>query len=80
MGSKEVCVTVPVIIGCSLIRNPGYQTYKECTSPLLPLPPPLYKRINKWVKVIFCCEFPFYKVKMEEEPVKDEKSPITSEI
>ena len=50
-------------------RNPDYQEYKVSTSPIVPFIPALYKRMNKWLKMLFCCEFPFYsnKIKVDEE-------------
>lgn len=46
---------------------PIYREYKDRTSPLILLPPPLYAALNKYIKAIFCCEFPFYN-KMADEP------------
>jgi len=37
-----------------------YIIYKKRTSPLLLLPPYLYQRMGKIIKVMFCCEFPMY--------------------
>ena len=37
-----------------------YIIYKKRTSPLLLLPPFVYQRLSKIIKVLFCCEFPMY--------------------
>ncbi|KAK3745059.1 hypothetical protein QZH41_014554, partial [Actinostola sp. cb2023] len=44
-----------------------YRQYKNCTSPLIPLPPPFYAALAKTIKTIFCCEFPLYN-KIKDEP------------
>jgi len=46
---------------------PVYREYKNRTSPLILVPPPLYAALNKYIKAIFCCEFPIYN-KMSDEP------------
>ena len=60
-------------------NDPSYIEFKQQTSPLLLLPPPLYKAIPNLIQVtphnclffnsvqcLFCCEFPFYN-KLSEE-------------
>lgn len=44
-----------------------YKVYKNRTSPLIPLPPPLYAVLGKIIKAIFCFEFPLYN-HMNDEP------------
>ncbi|CAH1779485.1 unnamed protein product [Owenia fusiformis] len=41
-------------------KNPDYLEYKQATSPLIPLPPSLYKKLNYGLKCFVCCEFPLY--------------------
>ncbi|KAG9148448.1 hypothetical protein Leryth_016917 [Lithospermum erythrorhizon] len=38
----------------------AYRTYKQETSPLVPLPPQLYKKLPKWFQTTFLFEFPLY--------------------
>ena len=52
--------------------KPEYQTYKNRTSPLIPLPKSCYGKLPQFLKCLFCCEFPFYNY-MEQDP---ERSPI----
>ena len=40
-----------------------YAEYRKKTSPLLPIPPQIYAKIPNIPKMIFFCEFPFYKSK-----------------
>merc|ERR1719458_1841845 len=47
-------------------NDPSYLESKQRTSPLLPLPPPLYKALPNLIQCLFCCEFPFYN-KLSEE-------------
>jgi len=44
----------------------SYVEFKERTSPLLLLPPPLYKALPNLVQCVCCCEFPIYN-KLGEE-------------
>jgi len=46
--------------------SPDYVEYKRSTSPLLLLPPALYRALPSPVQLLFCCEFPIYN-KLEEE-------------
>ena len=46
-------------------RNPDYRKYKNSTPPLLPGIPPLYRVTPYFLKLLFCCEFPFYAVQAE---------------
>ncbi|XP_064640817.1 uncharacterized protein LOC135495807 [Lineus longissimus] len=41
-------------------RCKDYLDYKMSTSPLIPLPPQIYKRLPLCLKCVMCCEFPFY--------------------
>lgn len=47
--------------------NPDYIKYKKSTPPLLFGVPPLYRVTPYILKLIFCCEFPFYFVKPESD-------------
>jgi steroid 5-alpha reductase family enzyme len=38
----------------------GYRVYKQRTSPLIPLPPPIYGKLPAWFKSVFLLEFPLY--------------------
>lgn len=40
--------------------HPAYLEYKRRTSPLLPLPPALYRALPLWAKRVFLCEWPRY--------------------
>lgn len=47
----------------------GYRRYKERTSPLILLPPPVYGKLPAWFKTIFLFEFPFYSRNLpQQEP------------
>lgn len=50
-------------------RFPGYHKYKKSTPPLIPGIPPLYLITPRCLKLIFCCDFPFYN---SLEPLDDE--------
>ena len=52
--------------------KPEYQTYKNQTSPLIPLPTSCYGKLPGFLKCLFCCEFPIYN-HMDQDP---ERSPI----
>jgi len=47
-------------------NDPSYVEFKQRTSPLLLLPPPLYKAIPNLLQCLCCCEFPIYN-KLSEE-------------
>lgn len=53
--------------------NPDYIKYKKSTPPLLFGIPPLYHMTPYVLKLLFCCEFPFYSVKPESD-VEAEKT------
>ncbi|EDO46489.1 predicted protein [Nematostella vectensis] len=60
-----------------------YREYRIRTSPLIPLPPPLYAALNNILKAIFCCEFPLYN-HLKDEPgensyIKQQDSSGTSQ-
>uniref|UniRef100_T1JI56 Uncharacterized protein n=1 Tax=Strigamia maritima TaxID=126957 RepID=T1JI56_STRMM len=40
--------------------NTSYHIYKECTSPFIPCPPNLYKKLPAFFKFCIFCEFPIY--------------------
>ena len=64
--------------------DPEYQLYLSSVSPLVPWAPPLYRLTPYPLKLLFCCEFPFYKASPEpssnkpetESPVVDKQPPI----
>ncbi|KAH9502626.1 hypothetical protein Btru_073956 [Bulinus truncatus] len=41
-------------------QNESYVSYKNKTSPLIPLPPSCYGILPACMKCVFCCEFPLY--------------------
>lgn len=45
--------------------DPDYKVYKSSTPPLLPGISSLYLKTPYCLKLIFCCEFPFYHSKPE---------------
>lgn len=70
--------------------NPDYQRYKASVPPLIPWVPYIYRLTPYPLKLIFCCEFPFYRaepqpqketeegvVKQQPTEVVDETTPIT---
>jgi len=60
----------------------GYLEFKEKTSPLVPLPPSLYRILPAFIKCFFCCEFPLYNYLDEEgerTPIKSQSVPVTSQ-
>ena len=48
--------------------NKDYIKYKKSTPPLIPGIPPLYRITPYLLKLIFCCEFPFYNFLQSEMP------------
>lgn len=63
--------------------KPEYLEYKKSTSPLIPLPPPLYRALPKILKCILLCEFPFYnKVEdngSETTPIRSQEKAVASQ-
>ncbi|KAJ6411344.1 hypothetical protein OIU84_007999 [Salix udensis] len=45
----------------------AYRVYKRTTSPLIPLPPAVYRSLPSWFKSVFLFEFPFYSRNLPEE-------------
>eukprot|EP00049_Salpingoeca_infusionum_P017605 m.353650 g.353650 ORF g.353650 m.353650 type:complete len:358 (-) comp16813_c0_seq1:323-1396(-) len=44
----------------------SYLKYRARTSPVLPIPPPLYAVLPMWVKRVFCFEFSFYEYREDK--------------
>lgn len=59
-------------------HNMKYQQYKDSTSPLIPLPPSMYKEIPKIIKLI-CCEFPLYNWMQDEEEEENPPYGVSTE-
>ena len=57
--------------------KPEYQEYKLSTSPLIPLPPLLYRALPALIKSCFLCEFPIYNKTSPGQQSDPEKNPIT---
>ena len=50
--------------------DPAYQEYKRATPILVPGLPCCYRHVPSLIKVVFCCEFPFYAIKRNaEDPI-----------
>lgn len=47
--------------------DPEYQDYRKSVSPLIPWIPPLYRHTPYPLKLIFCCEFPFYSCECKSD-------------
>ncbi|XP_050397958.1 uncharacterized protein LOC126815898 [Patella vulgata] len=50
-------------------KQESYIVYKNRTSPLIPLPPPIYAILPNPFKCLCCCELPLYTYSEEEENV-----------
>eukprot|EP01095_Lingulamoeba_sp_RSL-Kostka_P003894 TRINITY_DN15012_c0_g1_i1.p1 TRINITY_DN15012_c0_g1~~TRINITY_DN15012_c0_g1_i1.p1 ORF type:complete len:302 (+),score=55.47 TRINITY_DN15012_c0_g1_i1:138-1043(+) len=53
-----------------------YKEYLHNTSPLVPFPPFIYKRVPKVLKIIFFCEYPFYNPALKAYSEEDKNSLI----
>ena len=60
--SSLVCVCDIMI--CS---DPDYKQYLKSVSPLVPWIPVLYRYTPYPLKLVFCCEFPFYQPSSQSE-------------
>lgn len=56
--------------------DPDYKEYKSSTPPLLPGISSLYHKTPYCLKLIFCCEFPFYHSKPEAPPPSWEETSV----
>ncbi|GFO46682.1 spcc594.04c protein [Plakobranchus ocellatus] len=57
--------------------NEQYVIYKNRTSPLLLLPPPIYACLPSALKCLCCCEFPLYNhLDEENQTIKQESIPV----
>lgn len=46
--------------------DPSYLEYKQCTSPLILMPPSIYGKLPDVIKTVFFLEFPMYSRKLHE--------------
>ena len=73
-------VGMPLLEAKSDERHGGkaeYQEYKLSTSPLIPLPPLLYRALPAILKSCCLCEFPIYNKTNPGQHSDPEKNPIT---
>ncbi|KAK6186944.1 hypothetical protein SNE40_006200 [Patella caerulea] len=61
-------------------KQESYIVYKNRTSPLIPLPPPIYAVLPNPFKCLCCCEFPLYTYSEEEENVIGTSSATTDPV
>lgn len=59
-------------------HDAAYQAYKKRTSPLIPLPPPLYNVIPPIIKRVFLFEFKMYTFPQSEKPAEATKGASVS--
>ena len=79
----KLCLSAYIVVGIPLLEEKSdsrhgdkeeYLEYKSSTSPLLLLPPALYRALPSPIQCFCLCEFPIYNKKTNRDP---ERNPIT---